>query len=193
MNYLGNILSADQYFVLVEGAYPGTDVTDAAAMKLPAITLKNDFIAGILEMKLPESKSEALAVLRNTSEQFSTMGHVPLKNKNDVYERFKKAIDAKYSSLKLEAEEKDRILFQAKIDTLGSSPERQKLLTNEKNDIRKQMDALGKEIIQMENNLGFFARSKGADQLRKEVEGKVQVLQSKIDGLKKKLKLIPHE
>lgn len=144
-------------------------------------------------MQLPESKSEALAVLRNTSEQFSTMGHVPLKNKNDVYERFKKAIDAKYSSLKLEADEKDRILFQAKIDTLGSSPERQKLLTNEKNDIRKQMDALGKEIIQMENNLGFFARSKGADQLRKEVEGKVQVLQTKIDGLKKKLKLIPHE
>ena len=55
------------------------------------------------------------------------------------------------------------------------------------------MDALGKEIIQMENNLGFFARSKGADQLRNEVEGKVQVLQTKIDGLKKKLKLIPHE
>ena len=144
-------------------------------------------------MQLPDSKSEALAVLRNTSEQFSTMGHVPLKNKNDVYERFKKAIDAKYSSLKLEADEKDRILFQAKIDTLGSSPERQKLLTNEKNDIRKQMYALGKEIIQMENNLGFFARSKGADQLRKEVEGKVQALQTKIDGLKKKLKLIPHE
>ena len=144
-------------------------------------------------MQLPESKSEALAVLRNTSEQFSKMGHVPLKNKNDVYERFKKAIDEKYSSLKLEADEKDRILFQAKIDTLGSSPDRQKLLTNEKNEIRKQMDALGKEIIQMENNLGFFARSKGADQLRKEVEGKVQVLQTKIDGLKKKLKLIPHE
>ena len=45
----------------------------------------------------------------------------------------------------------------------------------------------------MENNLGFFARSKGADKLRKEVEGKVQVLQTKIDCLKKKLKLIPHE
>jgi hypothetical protein len=108
------------------------------------------------------------------------MGHVPLKNKNDVYERFKKAMDSKYSSLKLEADEKDRILFQAKIDTLGSSPERQKLFTNEKNEIRKQMDALGKEIIQMENNLGFFARSKGADQLRKEVEGKVQVLQQRL-------------
>jgi len=180
--------ACDDFFAARERNFAAQD-----AALIENLTAKNEFIASLLEMKLPESKSEALAVLRNTSEQFSTMGHVPLKNKNDVYERFKKAIDAKYSSLKLEADEKDRILFQAKIDTLGSSPERQKLLTNEKNDIRKQIDALGKEIIQMENNLGFFARSKGADQLRKEVEGKVQVLQTKIDGLKKKLKLIPHE
>jgi hypothetical protein len=180
--------ACDDFFTAREQNFAAQD-----AALIENLTAKNDLIASLHEMQLPESKSEALAVLRNTSEQFSTMGHVPLKNKNDVYERFKKAIDAKYSSLKLEADEKDRILFQAKIDTLGSSPERQKLLTNEKNDIRKQMDALGKEIIQMENNLGFFARSKGADQLRKEVEGKVQVLQTKIDGLKKKLKLIPHE
>jgi hypothetical protein len=180
--------ACDDFFTARERNFAAQD-----AALIENLNTKNDLIASLNEMQLPESKSEALAVLRNASEQFSTMGHVPLKNKNDVYERFKKAMDAKYSSLKLEADEKDRILFQAKIDTLGSSPERQKLLTNEKNEIRKQMDALGKEIIQMENNLGFFARSKGADQLRKEVEGKVQVLQTKIDGLKKKLKLIPHE
>jgi hypothetical protein len=49
------------------------------------------------------------------------------------------------------------------------------------------------EIIQMETNLSFFARSKGADSLRKEVDQKIVGIQQKIDGLKRKLKAIPSE
>jgi hypothetical protein len=48
-------------------------------------------------------------------------------------------------------------------------------------------------MLQYENNLGFFARSKGADALRKEVEQKIQHAQRSIDGLIRKLKMIPNE
>jgi hypothetical protein len=47
--------------------------------------------------------------------------------------------------------------------------------------------------MQLENNLGFFAKSKGADQLKKEVEQKVAHANTKIETLKQKLKLIPNE
>ncbi|NBR15116.1 MAG: hypothetical protein EBU01_11145 [Crocinitomicaceae bacterium] len=106
---------------------------------------------------------------------------------------YKKAVDAKYAAMKLEASEKEAILFQAKMETLQASPERSKLLINEKNEIRKQIDLLKKEIMQLENNLGFFAKSKGADQLRKDVETKVASANNKIESLKRKLKLIPNE
>jgi predicted RNase H-like nuclease (RuvC/YqgF family) len=84
-------------------------------------------------------------------------------------------------------------LFKAKIDNLESSPDRAKLLQYEKNDIRKQIDGLNKEIMLLENNLGFFAKSKGADALRADVEKKVKQAQERIQGLKMKLKLIPNE
>jgi archaellum component FlaC len=67
------------------------------------------------------------------------------------------------------------------------------LLQSERNDIRKQIDALQKEMLTLENNLGFFARSKGADQLRADVQKKIDAAQEKIKGLRAKLKLIPNE
>jgi hypothetical protein len=41
--------------------------------------------------------------------------------------------------------------------------------------------------------LGFFAKSKGADALRKEVESKINTSKAKIEALIKKLKQIPNE
>ena len=102
-------------------------------------------------------------------------------------------MDDKYASLKLEAKEKDMILYKAKVETMLASPERGKLLNQERFELKKQMDALNKEIIQMETNLSFFARSKGADQLRKDVEKKIDLSKEKITGLKRKLSSLPNE
>jgi hypothetical protein len=154
---------------------------------------KNELIAEIEAFDSSVDKQVTLAKLKEFSERFNAIGHVPMKQKNEIYDRYKKAVDAKYAAMKLEANEKEAILFQAKMETLQASPERSKLLINEKNEIRKQIDLLKKEIMQLENNLGFFAKSKGADQLRKDVETKVANANNKIESLKRKLKLIPNE
>lgn len=161
-------------------------------------------LAGNLEQKLAliseieqyivsEDKTEALSDLKNFNDRFSAIGHVPTKNKNEVFSSFKKAMDDKYASLKLEAKEKDLILFKAKVETILASPERGKLLNQERFELKKQIDTLNKEIIQMETNLSFFARSKGADQLRKDVEKKIELVKEKITGLKRKLSSLPNE
>ena len=161
-------------------------------------------LAGNLEQKLAliseiehyvvsEDKTEALSALKNFNDRFSAIGHVPTKNKNEVFSSFKKVMDDKYASLKLEAKEKDLILFKAKVETILASPERGKLLNQERFELKKQIDILNKEIIQMETNLSFFARSKGADQLRKDVEKKIESVKEKITGLKRKLSSLPNE
>jgi len=150
-------------------------------------------ISEIEQYVVSEDKTEALSDLKNFNERFSSIGHVPTKNKNEVFSSFKKAMDDKYSSLKLEAKEKDMILYKAKVETMLASPERGKLLNQERFELKKQMDVLNKEIIQMETNLSFFARSKGADQLRKDVEKKIDLSKEKITGLKRKLSSLPNE
>jgi hypothetical protein len=154
---------------------------------------KVTLIAEIEQYVVSEDKNEALSDLKNFNERFSSIGHVPTKNKNEVFSSFKNVMDDKYASLKLEAKEKDMILYKAKVETMLASPERGKLLNQERFELKKQMDALNKEIIQMETNLSFFARSKGADQLRKDVEKKIDLSKEKITGLKRKLSSLPNE
>jgi hypothetical protein len=150
-------------------------------------------ISEIEEYVVSDEKITALNDLKNFNERFSAIGHVPIKNKNEVFTSFKKVMDAKYASLKLEAKEKDLILYKAKIETMLASPERSKLLNQERFELKKQMDVLNKEVIQIETNLSFFARSKGADQLRKDVEKKIEIANEKINSLKRKLSSLPNE
>ena len=118
---------------------------------------------------------------------------VPLKSKDKIFKSFKDVMDKHYGALKMEGDEKDKIMFQAKIDTLKSSPDASRSFSDMKFELRKDIDEHKKEIAQLENNLGFFANSKGADALKKDVEKKVERAKERIESIKAKLKMIPSE
>jgi len=140
-----------------------------------------------------EDKKAAIADLKEFAKKFNALGMVPMKAKDAIYGRFKSAMDTHYGSLKMEGDEKEKIMFQAKLDTILSAPNADRQLYSLKADIRKEIDREIKEINLLENNLGFFANSKGADTLKKDVEKKIDRAKDKIEALKRKLKSIPNE
>ncbi len=154
---------------------------------------KQALIEALKSYELPTNKQEALGKLREFQKQFNEVGPVGFKERQATYIAFKTRMDELYSALKLEGQEKDRVLFEAKLESINASPDKQKLLQAQRQEIRKQIDVLHKEVLTLENNLGFFARSKGADQLRQDVEKKILGAQEKIKALRSKLKLIPNE
>lgn len=154
---------------------------------------KEKVVSELEALTLPENKNEALEMLKTISAQYNEIGHVPMKAKDGLYKRFKAAMDTHYGALKMEGAEKDRVMFEAKLDTIQASPNSNRQLSDLKYEIRQEIDRQKKEIFQLENNLGFFAKSKGADALRKEVEKKVERANEKINALKQKLKSIPNE
>ena len=157
------------------------------------LTLKNALLEKIAAYKAGDDKSTTLADLKQFSAEFNAIGKVPMKAKDATYKAFKSAMDEHYGKLKMEGAEKEKIMFEAKLDTLKASPNSSRLLRDAKMDIRKEIDKIQKEIHQLENNLGFFANSKGADSLKKDVEKKVQRAQDKILSLRAKMKMIPNE
>ena len=157
------------------------------------LKLKEELIAEINAYKIAGEKKQALSDLKEFANKFNAIGMVPMKAKDEVYKSFKSALDKHYGSLKMEGAEKEAILFEAKIDALKASPSSNRSFSDLKADLRKEIDALNKEIIQLENNLGFFANSKGADALKKDVERKVENAKAKISEIRAKIKLIPNE
>lgn len=154
------------------------------------LTAKNELIETIKSTVLPEDKKEALALLRDFAAAFNAIGFVPMKEKDNVFQAYREALNGHYEKLKLEGAEQDRMMFQAKMDTMKASPNADKAMAREKADLNEKMNQLKTDILQYENNLGFFAKSKGADALRKEVENKIAAAHRKIEDIKNKIKLL---
>ena len=157
------------------------------------LAAKQAIILQIENYTIPETKKQALDDLREFTTAFNAIGRVPIKVKDSIYNAYKTAIDTHYSKIKLEGAEKEKVMFQARIDTLSGSQDSARAFSREKSDIRQQIEGLKNEIRQYENNHGFFANSKGADELKKEVEAKINASKSKIEALKRKLSMIPNE
>ncbi len=180
--------ACDEFFAAKEKHFAEQD---AALME--NLKSKNELLDALSSLVLSDNKLEAIQQLKDISNQFAAMGHVPKNQADAIYKKFKSLMDEKYATIKLDENEKEKIQFQSKIDTLLSSPDRSRLLAREKSELRKQVEQLTKEIALLENNLGFFSKSKGAEQLRLDVEKKVKFAQDKITTLKKKISMLPNE
>jgi hypothetical protein len=134
-----------------------------------------------------------LNALKEFADSWKAIGSVPAEGRDELYQSYKKILDAHYEKLQIDPAEKELIIYKARFESLPAGTDRIQSIQREKTFIRKQIDQLNAEINQMENNLSFFAKSKGADALRKEVEGKIQQIHQRISVFKQKLKVIPNE
>ena len=154
---------------------------------------KQDLVEEISAFELSKDKGEAIASLHAFSERFSTIGFVPSKSKDEIFKAYKAAIDKHYDSLDMKGEEREKVMFEARIKTLQGSGNAAELFEKEKQLIRAEIGTVQQEIIQFENNLGFFANSKGANALKDQVENNIKAEQDRLLALKAKLKMIPNE
>jgi hypothetical protein len=157
------------------------------------LTQKEAIIEAIKAYQKKTSKKDTLTDLKAFATEFNAIGNVPFKEKDRIYDAFKKALDTQYATLDLKEGEKESVLFQVKIDTLKSNPNAGKLFDQEKRSILHEIQKIKTETIQLENNIGFFARSKGADALKKEIEQKIEKAKAVQKSLEAKLRLIPNE
>lgn len=154
------------------------------------LAAKLDIISKIEIYEIGDNKRKALDDLKEFSAAFNAVGKVPFKEKDNVYNAYKTAIDGHYTKLKLEGAEKDAVMFQAKMDSLKANPNADKMIDRERKDMQLQVQNLKQEVNQYENNLGFFAKSKGADAMIKEIESKINGAKRKIEEYQRKIKLL---
>ena len=61
------------------------------------------------------------------------------------------------------------------------------LINRDKIFVQDQIGKVQKEMIQYENNLGFFGNSKGVNPLLQEVHDKIEILQKEVNSFKVQL------
>ncbi len=152
--------------------------------------VKEALIKTIEAYKAGDDVKQTVADLKAFSADFNKAGHVPSAAKDGIYKAYKAALDKHYDGLDMDANEKEKMLFEARVEQMKGSPQSDKLLDQEAFKIRRKINDLKEEILQFENNLGFFANSKGAEKIIADVQKKIDKNRALIDGLKVKLKAL---
>ncbi len=155
---------------------------------------KNELIKTVEAYSLPADPNEAIEQLKAFQRTFTEIGLVPLKQKDDIQQRFRAAIQVHFDALKAKPEYKQS--FRQRNDRperndrqeRSYKPQHQEGGGNEEQrNLLNKVNKLSGEVQLWENNLGFFANSKNAAALRQEYEDKIQHAKEEINKLKSKL------
>ena len=159
------------------------------AAQIENLKKKEELIGRLEAFQMTGNSAEDLQALRDFSNEWKTIDHVPFKEKQRIWEKFKKIMDAKYDAMKMEKSEVHLAKFRSNVELLAQSGDSGKMMSREKNFIKEKISKLQQTINQYENNLGFFRSSKNMEGLLKEAEGNMQRAKDEMELLKKKLKM----
>ena len=154
------------------------------------LEMKNKLIEEIENFELTSDVEKNLNSLKDMQRQWSEIGFVPLKHKNEIQDRYRKAINSKFDLLKLDENKKALLKFRSRIENIINKPNSQQRLRIERDKLFNKLKQMENDISLWENNIGFFADSENAESMINDVNRKIESARNKIEQLKGKIKML---
>ena len=134
--------------------------------------------------------SDALKILREFQRKWTEIGHVPIREKDDIQNRFRTAINKHFDTLKVDSSKRESINFRSKIANLTENQRGLSKVRQEREKYMIKLKQLENDLTLLDNNIGFFANSKNAQALIADVNQKIADTREKIEMLKEKIRII---
>ena len=151
---------------------------------------KQQLIEEIENFTLTDDVEKNLKTLKEFQRKWSDIGFVPLKDKKDVQEKYRSAINAKFDLLRVDDQKKATLKFKSRLDNIMHKPNAQQRLNADREKYYNKMKQLENDITLWENNIGFFANSKNAESMIADVKNKIENAKAKIEELKNKIRIL---
>jgi len=151
---------------------------------------KNKLIEDIENFELTSDVEKNLKSLKELQRQWSEIGFVPLKHKNEIQDRYRKAINTKFDLLKLDENKKSLLKFHSRIENIVNKPNSPQRLHMERDKLFNKLKQMESDLTLWENNIGFFADSENAESMISDVNRKIETAKIKIEQLKGKIKML---
>lgn len=158
------------------------------------LAAKEELIKRIETFEIGEDNNETIEKLKAFQSEWMGIGHVPMKEKDRVNTAYKKAIDAHFEKVRGRVGEQNRNSFRARYTNPSSTNtgggNQQNRLRDDKFKLQDRIKKIQAEIAQQENNLSFFAKSKNADMVLKEVKGRIDAAHNEVRKLKEQIRML---
>ena len=149
---------------------------------------KKQILEELKAYKPSENRPEAVKQLKEVISKWKEAGKVP-RNAMNIDKDFNKILDEKFKAIDMDRQEAQRIRFENRVENL-SDQGGERMLARERDQVRRKIDEASKELMQLENNMGFFSSAGSNNPLLKEAEKNIQQHKNMIEGLKEQVKML---
>ena len=142
----------------------------------------------IAEMVAADIKEGGYEMIKEFQRRWSEIGFVPAKAKDALQKQYKEAVDKMFAVVR--GSERDRSMnrFKEKLSSMKSAGE--KRMRSERERLYNKVRQLEQDIALLENNIGFFSKSKGAEAMIAEVQQKIERAKRELSEAIEKVKMI---
>ncbi len=154
------------------------------------LKLKQDLLEKIKATTFGEDKEANLATIKALTKEWNSIGHVPRNDMNKINAEYQALIDKKFEESNIDKDELEYSKFITRVQSYLNEEDSDFLVRKEKRFLDDKIKELEHQVIQYENNLGFFANSKGADKMLKDVMANLNKAKTGIKRLEEQKKIM---
>jgi hypothetical protein len=154
------------------------------------LEVKQGILSQLEALLEKEDGASIINDLKGLQEQWNQAGFVPMNAKEEINKRYNEITDKVFNKFKQASSAMRDIKDRAHFEAIFNSPNGDQRLKREEKFIADKIRGIKSDIDTWENNLGFFAKSKGTNPMTDQIKEKIAGAQKQIGNLTEKLKLI---
>ncbi len=177
--------ACDHFFKRKSDHYKNIDQTYAENL-----VAKNNLLEEVNAFVLTENIEENFKIINEFQRRWSEIGYVPFKEKENLQEKFRQAINKHFDNLDINDGKRNLLKFKNKLDNMVQKSKSDAKIQQERERFMNRLQQLRNDIVLWENNIGFFTNSKNAESLIEDVQNKINNAKETMKLLEQKIELI---
>ena len=156
------------------------------------LAAKSALIEELRAYKVSDSKDDNIAAMKSFLARWNDIGFVPFKEKERIQKEWNEAMESHFADIRSLENEKKFSKFRRMVTEFRTSG-KDRALRSEREKLLQKYRKTEQEIDTLENNIGFFAKSKNADTLVAEVRKKIEQQKEELLRIEEKIKIIDNQ
>ncbi len=135
-----------------------------------------------------EERDKGFEAIKELQRRWAEIGFVPIKQKDAIQSEYRSLVDDIFARLRGSERERHMERFRGKLSSLSEGGDRR--IRHERDRLYNKMKQLEADIALLENNIGFFSKSKNAEGMIRDVNDKIERAKQEMATIIEKINLI---
>ena len=157
------------------------------------LALKLALIEEVKAYKVGDTREDDINAMREFQNRWNAIGYVPFEEKEKVQKEFNTARDMHFADIRSLEGEKKLNKFRRMVAEVKNSGKGDRGLRFEREKLLLKYRKMEQDIATLENNMGFFARTKNADSMIADVKKKISIAKEDLARIEEKIRIIDNQ